>query len=333
LAQESKKITFGVRIPVEGWVPISTPSPDFAYFLRLAQTAERLGYDLILVADHLLNWIGSTAKKAASSQYLALGTYESWTTLSALAAVTERVKLSNIVLCNLFRVPSLLAKMASTLDIISGGRFVLSMGAGWLREECRRYGLDWFSYEERIERLRESIQIIKELWTEKRANFLGAHYRLQDAILEPKPITKPHPPIWLGGASESIMRIVAEEADGWDVGLAGSPEAVKAKVQGLVEYCDKVSRNPDTIKISHSCMVVLSDREEESMKLVKAKAKDLNTTVESFMERHLVGSPRQIAARMNEYVEVGVRHFTLYFERDLRNLDLFASEVVPQIGL
>ncbi len=330
--KRSKNITFGVRIPVEGWVPISTPRPDFDYFLRLAQTAERSGFDFILAADHLLNWIGSTPKKAAPARYLSLGTYESWTTLSALAAVTSKVKLSNIVLCNIFRAPSLLAKMASTLDVISGGRFVMSIGAGWLREECRRYGLDWFPYRERIERLRESIQVMKALWTKEKADFSGKYYRLEEAILEPKPITKPHPPIWLGGASGSILRIVAEEADGWDVGLAGSPEAVKAKVQGLEEYCDKVSRNSDTIKISHSCMAIMSDKEEESMKLVKAKAKDLNATVESLMERHLVGSPGQIAARMNEYVEAGVRHFTLYFDRDLRNLDVFASEVIPKIG-
>ena len=332
MAQESKKITFGVRIPVEGWVPISTPSPDFTYFLRLAQTVERLGYDFILVADHLLNWIGSTPKKAASTQYLALGTYESWTTLSALAAVTEKVKLSNIVLCNLFRAPSLLAKMASTLDIISGGRFVLSMGAGWLREECRRYGLDWFPYEERIERLRESIQVIKKLWTEKRADFLGKHYRLENAMLEPKPITKPHPPIWLGGASDSIMRIVAEEGDGWDLGLAGSPEAVKARIDCMNEYCDKISRRADSIKLSHSCMVVLSDTKDRAVDLVKAKARDLNTTIDFFMERHLVGSPGQIASRMNEYVDMGVGHFTLYFDRGIRNLDRFASEVIPQVS-
>lgn len=329
--KRSKRITFGVRIPVEGWVPISSHHPNFDYFLRLAQTAERLGFDFILAADHLLNWIGSTPKKAALDQYLSLETYESWTTMSALAAVTSKVKLSNIVLCNLFRAPSLLAKMASTLDAVSGGRFVMSIGAGWLKEECRRYGLDWFPYKERIERLRESIQVMKALWTEEKANFSGKYYRLEEAILEPKPITKPHPPIWLGGASENIMRMVAEEAGGWDVGLAGSPQAVKAKIQGLKEYCDKVSRNPDTIKISHSCMVVLSHREDESRKLVKAKARDLNATIESFMERHLVGSPGQIAARMNEYAEAGVRHFTLYFDRDLRNLNVFASEVIPRI--
>jgi len=328
----SRTITFGVRIPVEGWVPITTPPPDFSYFLRLAQTAERLGYDFILVADHLLNWIGSTPKRAAPTQYLELGTYESWTTLSALAAVTEKVKLSNIVLCNLFRAPSLLAKMASTLDIISTGRFVLSMGAGWLREECCRYGLDWFPYNERIERLRESVQVIKKLWTERRTNFLGKHYRLEEAMLEPKPITKPHPPIWLGGASDSIMHIVAEEGDGWDLGLAGSPEAVKARIDRLNEYCDKISRRTDSIKLSHSCMAVLSNTREDATDLVKAKARDLNTTIESFMARHLVGSPSQIASRMNEYVDVGIRHFTLYFDRDLRNLDLFASEVIPGVS-
>jgi len=332
LVKRSKKVTFGVRIPVEGWVPISTQSPDFTYFIRLAQTAERLGYGFVLVADHLLNWIGSTPKKAAPAQCLALGTYESWTTLSALAAVTEKIKLSNIVLCNLFRAPSLLAKMASTLDIISGGRLVLSMGAGWLREECRRYGLDWFPYEERIERLRESVQVIKKLWTEKRTDFLGKHYRLENAMLEPKPTTKSHPPIWLGGASDSIMRIVAEEGDGWDLGLAGSPEAVKARIDRMNEYCDKISRRADSIKLSHSCIVVLSDTKDCAVDLVKAKARDLNTTPEFFMERHLVGSPNQIASRMNEYVDTGVRHFTLYFDRDLRNLDPIASEVIPQVG-
>lgn len=329
---QSKRITFGVRIPVEGWVPITTPRPDFDYLLSLAQRAEGLGYDFILTADHLLNWIGSTPKKAASTEYLSLGTYESWTTLSALASATKRVKLSNIVLCNLFRHPSLLAKMASTLDVISGGRFVMAIGAGWLREECRRYGLDWYPYRERIERLREGIRVIKMLWTEKMANFRGEYYTLEDAVLEPKPVTKPHPPIWLGGASDSIMHIVAEEGDGWDIGLAGSPSAVEARVKALQEYCDKISKRADSLTVSHSCMVTLSDTREKAARLVKAKAKDLNATIEALMDRHLVGTPSQIASRMNEYVDVGVQHFTLYFDRDPRNLELFASEVVPRVG-
>jgi len=329
---QSKKITFGIRIPVEGWVPITTPPPDFGYFLRLAKVAEELGYDFLLASDHLLNWIGSTPRKPASTQYLGLGTYESWTILSALSTRTEKVRLSNIVLCNILRNPALLAKMASTLDIISGGRFVLSIGAGWLKEECRRYGLDWVPYQQRIERLRESIRVMKALWTEKIANFVGTHYRLTDAILEPKPITKPHPPIWVGGASDNIMRIVAEEGDGWDVGLAGSPEAVKAKVEGLRNYCSKISRNPDPITISHSCMAVLSRTRGESFESVKAKMRDLNAPFNSFMQRHLVGSPSEIASRMNAYVEAGVRHFTIYFDRYLQNLKQFAFEVIPRVG-
>jgi len=128
------------------------------------------------------------------------------------------------------------------------------------------------------------------------------------------------------------MRIVAEEGDGWDLGLAGSPEAVKARIVSLHEYCDRVSRRTDSIKLSHSCMVVLLDTKEDTADLVKAKARDLNTTIEPFKERHLVGSPSQIASRMNEYVDVGVRHFTLYFDRDLQSLDLFTSEVIPKVG-
>jgi len=329
---QSKKITFGVRVPVEGWVPITTPPPDFSYLTDLAQAAERLNYDFLLVADHLLNWIGSTPKKPASTEKLALKTYESWTILSALSALTKKVKLSNIVLCNMFRSPALLAKMASTLDIISGGRFVLSIGAGWLRDECRRYGLEWYPYKERIERLRESIQIMKALWTKKITNFNGLHYKLEDAILEPKPLTWPHPPVWLGGASESIMRIVAEEGNGWDLGLAGSPESLKAKIESLRNYCDRISRKPDNVTISHSCMAVLSNTRSESTELMRAKARDLDNTVESFLQRHLVGSPIEIASRMNEYVDIGVRHFTIYFDRDLENLERFAFEVIPRVS-
>ena len=329
---QSKKVTFGIRVPVEGWVPVTTPPPDFSYFSHLAQAAEQLDYDFLLVADHLLNWIGSTPKKTASTEKLALRTYESWTILSALSALTKKVKLSNIVLCNMFRSPALLAKMASTLDIISDGRFALSIGAGWLREECRRYGLEWYPYIERIERLRESIQIMKALWTKKVTNFNGLHYKLVDAVLEPKPVTRPHPPVWLGGASESIMRIVAEEGNGWDLGLAGPPESLKAKIESLKNYCDKISRKPDAITISHSCMAVLSKMRNECTELTRAKATDLNDTVESFLQRHLVGSPIDIASRMNEYVDVGVRHFTIYFDRDLGNLERFAFEVIPRVG-
>jgi alkanesulfonate monooxygenase SsuD/methylene tetrahydromethanopterin reductase-like flavin-dependent oxidoreductase (luciferase family) len=252
--------------------------------------------------------------------------------MSALATVTKKIGLSHIVLCNLFRHPALLAKMASTLDIISGGRFVLSIGAGWLKEECHRYGIDWFPYKERIERLRESIQIMKMLWTEEKADFNGRYYRLEDAMLEPKPVTKPHPPIWLAGASDSVMRMVADEGDGWDISWAGSPKAAKAKVESLAAYCDEISRKADRITISHTSLVVLSENREQAMRLARAKARDLNATVESFMDRHLVGSPGEIASRINEYVEAGVRHFTLYFDRDLRNLDLFASEITPLVG-
>jgi probable F420-dependent oxidoreductase len=325
------RVTFGVRIPVEGWAPIGVPPPDFDYLSQLATRAELLGYDCLHASDHLINWIGSTPTHTAPTRYLSLGTYESWTTVSALASMTKRIKLSNVVLCNLFRNPALLAKMASTLDLISGGRFVLAVGAGWFREECNQYGLDWFPYSERIDRLQESILVMKALWTKKTASFEGKYYRLREAVLEPKPITKPHPPIWLGGSSDQIIRMVAREADGWDIGVSLSPEALKAKLELLGENCRKISRNPEVIRIARPSMVVLSRREGESMDLVRAKAKDLGISTESFLERYLVGTPSQIASRMREFIEAGVQHFTLYFERDLQDLDTFASEVMPRI--
>ena len=322
-------VTFGVRIPLEGWVPVTTKPADFKYFVRLARTAEASGYNSIFVADHLLNWIGSEPRHTAPPEFMALPIYESWTILSALAGLTEKVMLSNIVLCNVFRNPALLAKMASTLDIISNGRLVLAIGAAWFRDECRRYGLDWYPYRERIGRLRESVRIMRALWTQKTVNFDGTYYKLRDALLEPKPVTQPYPPIWLGGASENVMRIVADEGDGWD--FSTSLQGTKAKIRDLTLYCDKISRNPKQVKISHSCMVILADTKDQAMDWVKAKVKDLNTTIESFMARHLVGSPSEIVLQMNEYVEAGVQHFTLYFDRDIKNIERFALEVIPKV--
>jgi len=121
------------------------------------------------------------------------------------------------------------------------------------------------------------------------------------------------------------MRIVAEEGEGWGVCLGGSPEAAKAKISSLKDYCDQISKRSDNITISHSCMVVLSKTREQSIELLKAKGKDLNATVDSLLQRHLVGPPSEITSRIDEYVDVGIRHFTLYFDHDLRNLERFAS--------
>ena len=121
------------------------------------------------------------------------------------------------MLCNLFRYPAVLAKMASTLDLISDGRVNLALGAGWFRGECLAYGVPWKPYKTRLEMLRESVQLIKKLWTEDEVTFTGKHYRVEKGMLSPKPVQKPHPPIVIGGSSENAMRIAAEEADGWDV--------------------------------------------------------------------------------------------------------------------
>ncbi len=136
------------------------------------------------------------------------------TILSALASVTKKIRLGTYVLCNQFRHPSLLAKIISTLDHISNGRINLGIGAGWYKTEHISFGFNWDRLSLRINRLKESILLIKKLWTEDNVNFDGIYYKTINANLEPKPVQKPYLPIWIGGKSQAIKQLVAEEGNG-----------------------------------------------------------------------------------------------------------------------
>jgi alkanesulfonate monooxygenase SsuD/methylene tetrahydromethanopterin reductase-like flavin-dependent oxidoreductase (luciferase family) len=168
-----------------------------------ARLADDLGFHAIHFIDHLL------AIPDPAGDIL-----ESWTTMTACAALTRRVRVSANVLCNSFRPPALLAKMGATLDVISGGRFELAIGAGWHEPEYAAYGFDFPSPGVRIEQLGEALRIIKALWTGERVDWEGRHYRLRGGLCRPRPLQVPRPPIVVGGAGEKkMLRLVAEEAD------------------------------------------------------------------------------------------------------------------------
>jgi F420-dependent oxidoreductase-like protein len=201
--------------------------------------ADRLGFDTGWLHDHLLN-----------QNDIALPEEEGWTVLTALLTETTRIRGGVMVTANTFRHPGLLAKIVTTLDIISQGRVEVGLGAGWFEEEHRQYGLVLPPIGERMRRLEESCQILEALWTDKRATFHGTYYEVVDAYHEPKPIQQPHPPLTIGTSGEQVgLRIAARHAQTWNMARA-TPEDFRRKSALLDGYCREIGRDPRAIERS-----------------------------------------------------------------------------------
>jgi alkanesulfonate monooxygenase SsuD/methylene tetrahydromethanopterin reductase-like flavin-dependent oxidoreductase (luciferase family) len=223
------KSNFGCQLPQD--------SDDFEHLIEVAKRCERLGYDSVWVYDHLSPFWSRTGRA-----------FECWTTLSAIAARTNRIKIGTLVTNVSLRNPSLLAKMSSTLDNISNGRLIVGLGTGdkMSREELHSYGYRFPELNERIERLKESIVILKSMWTKEEATFHGKYHKISGAVNFPKPKQQPHPPIWIGGKHFKILDVAAEHADGWNYwGLT------KAELERRNEYlktkCTEYGRQPNTL--------------------------------------------------------------------------------------
>lgn len=227
----SLPIRFGIQTPQQhaGWEDL----------LALWQDIDDLGYDSAWVFDHFLPIFSDPTGPCL----------EGWSALAALAMATRRVRLGVMVTGNTYRHPAVLAKMAATVDIISGGRLIFGLGAGWFELEHRQYGIQFHTTAGRLSRLDESLELIKLLWTQERANFNGKHFHLNDASFNPKPLQKPHPLILIGASGENIaLRIVAKHAQIWN--SFGSPDVFRPKIQRLGEHCRRIGRDPATIEKS-----------------------------------------------------------------------------------
>lgn len=176
--------------------------------------------------------------------------FEAWTMLAAMAQLTTHTRLGCAVVGNTYRHPAVLAKMAVTVDHLSQGRLEFGLGAGWAENEHEMLGLEFGSRNDRADRLEESVQVIRALWTQPRTTFEGQHYRLREAVAEPKPVQQPHPPIWIGGSGpKRTLRIAAEYADVWNA-AGGSPEEVATSSAILDQHCADVGRDPGQIRRS-----------------------------------------------------------------------------------
>jgi len=220
---------------------LQTPQQHLSWqeLLGLWQEVDALGYDTAWVFDHFLPIFSDPTGSCL----------EGWTALAALAMATRRVRLGVMVTGNTYRQPAVLAKMATTVDIISGGRLIFGLGAGWFELEHREYGVRFHTTLERLRRLDEACAVIKLLWTQEKSDFNGKHFKLESASFNPKPLQKPHPPILIGASGEKVaLGIVAQHAQMWN--SFGTPEIFRTKIARLEEHCRRVGRDPTTIEKS-----------------------------------------------------------------------------------
>jgi alkanesulfonate monooxygenase SsuD/methylene tetrahydromethanopterin reductase-like flavin-dependent oxidoreductase (luciferase family) len=251
---------------------------------------------------------------------------EGFTALAYVAALHPRLKFGHSVLCQSFRNPALVAKMGATLQFMSGGRFILGLGAGWHEEEYRAYGYDFPRDGVRVEQLEEALHIIKAMWTGEETTFEGKHYRVNAARCEPKPDALP--PVMVGAFRPRMLRLAAKYADWWDVSSTG-PSKYRPMVEEFERACDEVGRDPATVRRSWcgGCACAPTGKEAESFTEGRWSADD----EEDF---GFVGTPVQLLEQMRPFIELGVDYFILDcggFPR-LTTLEMLVSEVLPALN-
>jgi probable F420-dependent oxidoreductase len=225
--------------PLRIGLKLAQDAPIEAY-RRVWTIADEAGFDHVWAFDHLAT-IGGPDDGPV---------FDGWTLLGAMAVATKRPRMGLLVTGVTYRNPALLAKVAVTVDHLSGGRLEFGIGAAWAANEHEMYGVE--GLEQRVGRLSEALRVMKMLWTQARSNFDGRYYKLHDAVAEPKPVQKPHPPIWIGASGPTVLKLTARHADVWNVaGEAGrSLETAVETAKVLDEACAAIGRDPSEVRRS-----------------------------------------------------------------------------------
>jgi alkanesulfonate monooxygenase SsuD/methylene tetrahydromethanopterin reductase-like flavin-dependent oxidoreductase (luciferase family) len=305
----------------------------FEDIISTVRECERWGFDSIWLKDNLLPWLQSYVKEDKNAVVTCESdndvVLECWTTLSSLASITQRIRLGAILVNSYRTPPSLLAKMVSTLDIISRGRLEFGLSAGWYKKEFEAYGFDFLKASARVEMLEESIKIIKMMLTESSpVSFSGKYFKVNGAICNPKPIQRPYPPLWIGGGGKRTIEIAAKHANGWNYGLCLYEEYV-AKLSLLKNCCKLVNRDHKNIMKGWQGLIIIGKHEDD----VKIKISDLQSKKgikdDGLSKISVVGTTEQVQTEIAKYISIGVDYFTASFP-DLESLELFAERIMPQ---
>ena len=287
------------------------PTQPYQDVLELARHAEATGWDGFWYADHFMPNAPDTSTPWP----------EAWMTLAGVGALVPRLRLGTLVAGNTYRHPAVLAKMAATLDHMTGGRVVLGLGSGWQENEHRQYGIPFYTVKERLQRLEEACAVIKALFSETKAQFAGHFYQLEDASLEPKPVQRPLPLLIGGGGEQRTLRITARFADAWNVW--GDVATLRHKMEILDRHCADLGRDPKAIRRTAVALLFMS---EDNQFLERMRNTDLPQPA-------VIGTPEEVRETLDGYESAGVDEFivpdfTLGQGREkIELLDRFIKEV------
>jgi F420-dependent oxidoreductase-like protein len=287
---------YGLILP-QGWrmdlVDSKDPVEAYETMTHVAQTADEYDYESVWLVDHF-----HTVPQPSQDV-----TFECWTSTAALARDTKRVRIGQMVTCNGYRNPALLAKMASTVDVLSHGRLNFGIGAGWYEHEYRAYGYEYPDVPERLRRLREAVQVILAMWTQEEAFFEGTYYQVRGAINQPKGVQKPHIPLLIGGSGEKVtLKLVAQYGDACNV--FGDPTTLGNKFAILKQHCQNVGRDYESIHRTSGVVCVIGDTEEEALAQIPEAVKN---QFANRIDGALIGTPETIRKHLAAYEAAGVQ--------------------------
>ncbi|MEX0864112.1 MAG: LLM class F420-dependent oxidoreductase [Acidimicrobiia bacterium] len=323
---------FGAFVP-QGWrIDLAGIAVEdhWPLMLSIANRIEGNGFESLWVYDHFHTVPAPTQEV----------TYEPWTLMAALAATTRTVRLGQMCTCNTYRPPSLLAKMAASIDVISGGRLEMGIGAGWYEHEHDGYGYPFLPPGQRLGMLREGVEIMRAMWTEEVVDYSGKHYQLRGAISQPKPVQKPHIPFWIAGGGEKVtLRIAARYGAYSNFGV--ELENFIRKSELLRGHCDDVGTEFDSIVRSANFNILCAATETEVAEKKAWLVAHLKKYVPeerairfAAMYDYMSGTPDQLAEKLRLWEKEGMSYAIVNFADvayDTSSLDLFAAEVIPTL--
>ena len=303
--------------------------PQFGFSYQdisdLARLCESVGFNSLWCSDHLFN----------NAQSVDQDCLDAWTVLGGLAVETSTLRLGTLVSCVSFRHPPILAKIAASVDTMSAGRVDFGIGAGWKQLEYEAYGIPFPSAGERVTRLEEALNIVTQMWSQPTANYQGRYYSVVDAFCAPKPVQKPHLPIWIGGSQPRMFGIAARFADA--INISGFPtlEVYKERLEGLRAACERNDRDFDLMRKSHFTGVAIA-RDTDALNILLVQiASETSRTVDEVRSnfRGFMGTPDEVTAFLRRFVDLGVDQFMLVFPygHEAESVNLMAEEVLPRL--